>query len=162
MKKNYFPMFVDLSEKKIVVVGGGVIASRRINTLSLFAEKIKVIAPEVLPFVQEAAKCGKVEWVKAVYEKSFLQDADIVVAATNDSMVNHRVKEDCILLEKEQNRRILVNVADNKQLCDFYFPSIVQTEDAVIGINSGGISPSSTKQIRRQIEDCFNKKSIYQ
>ena len=140
-KKKYFPIFIDLSEKKIVVIGGGTIAGRRINTLCHFCDHVLVVAPEVTPVVKELVQQEKVTWIRATYDRSYLTDANLVVAATDHTQVNHQVKADCLELEKEQNRQIFVSVADDKSLCDFYFPSIVQDEEMVIGINSGGAPP---------------------
>lgn len=153
MQKKYFPIFIDLSEKKIVVIGGGAIASRRINTLLSFSEKIVAAAPEITPELQELHRQGRIEWLQESYSRNQIQEADIVIAATNQPKVNHQVKEDCQRIEKETGRQILVGVIDDRDLCDFYFPSIVQNEDVVIGINSGGKSPAFTKKIRKRIEE---------
>ena len=142
MEKKYFPLYVDISKKKIVVIGGGTIATRRVHTLVEFAEQIVVVAPDVTAELATLIDNDKVTWIRESYEKSQIQDAEIVVAATNQPQINHRIKKDCQLLEKESNRQVLVSVVDDKTLCDFYFPSIVQTQDTVIGINSGGKSPA--------------------
>ena len=118
MEKAYFPMFVDLSEKKIVIVGGGKIAARRAETLTLFASDITVIAP----------------------------------AATNNIELNHSIAGECRELERSGGRRILLSVADDRSLCDFYFPSVIQKDEIVIGINSGGSDPGKVKQFRKELE----------
>ena len=64
-KKKYFPIFIDLSEKKIVVIGGGTIAGRRINTLCHFCDRVLVVAPEVTPVVEELVQQEKVTWIRA-------------------------------------------------------------------------------------------------
>ena len=158
--KKYFPIFLDLSEKQIVVIGGGTIAGRRARTLCEFTDHVKVVAPEIGETIQQLLDEKQIEWMPAAYERAHLTGADLVVAATNRPEVNHKVLSDCRAVEQEENRRILVSVADNRNLCDFYFPSIVQTKDAVIGINSGG-SPKHTKQIRQKIEEALGEDSIY-
>lgn len=155
-------MFVDISEKKIVVIGGGTIATRRVNTLLSFAEHIVVVAPEITDDLQEKCEEGGLTWIKEAYCKEHLMDAQIVLALTDQPKVNHQVKADCQRLETETGRRILVNVADDKELCDFYFPSIVQHEEMVVGINAGGSSPALVKNIRKKIETLLNCKSIYE
>ena len=161
MEKKYFPLYMDISKKNIVVIGGGTIATRRVHTLVEFAEQIIVVAPEVSKELEALIESGKVSWILAGYQKEHIQNADIVVAATNEIQVNHQIKKDCQLLEKESNRQILVSVADDKTLCDFYFPSIIKTQDTVIGINSGGKSPGLTKRIRQKIEELLNCESMY-
>lgn len=158
MKKNYFPIFIDLSDKNIVVIGGGTIAGRRAATLCEFAEHVCVIAPEISDQVEKLVSDGKVLWIKDCYQSSYVENADLVVAATDVPEVNHKVKEDCMRLEKEKNRKIFVSVADDRSLCDFYFPGIVKTEDAVIGISSGG-SPKHTKELRQKLEEILKKES---
>ena len=100
MKKNYFPIFIDLSDKKIVVIGGGTIAGRRAATLCEFAEHVCVIAPEISDQVEKLVSDGKVLWIKDCYQSSYVENADLVVAATDVPEVNHKVKEDCMRLEK--------------------------------------------------------------
>lgn len=161
MSKKYFPIFIDLSEKKIVVIGGGTIASRRVSTLLEFAEKLCVVSPELTESLQELHRQGRIEWIQEMYHLSRIKDADMVIAATNQKKVNRQIKSDCRSLEQETGRQILVSVIDDRELCDFYFPSIVQNEDVVIGINSGGKSPALTKRIRKEMESILKSDSIY-
>lgn len=186
MQKKYFPIFIDISEKKIVVIGGGVIATRRVKTLLEFASDITVMAPEVTEELKQMITEGKVVWiqkeyrifnedddivtdiskyreVEAILKDSLysLQEADIVIAATNSPIINHQVRQDCRNLENMYHKSILVSVVDDKNLCDFYFPSIVQTENIVVGINSGGDSPKKTKEIRKKVEDTLKTESVY-
>ena len=162
MKKKYFPIFIDISEKKIVVIGGGVIATRRINTLLNFTEQITVIAPEITAQLHELVKQEAISWLCSEYEMEQITESDIVIAATNQPEINHRIKSDCIQIEKQTGHQILVSVIDAKELCDFYFPSIVQSEDMVIGINSGGTSPAKTKSVRKKIEEVVGNEVAYE
>lgn len=161
MEKKYFPVFMDLSEKKIVVIGGGTIASRRVNTLLSFTESVTVAAPMLSPALQALFQQGRIIWLESEYEKKQIQNADIVIAATNRQEINRQIRRDCRLIEAQTGRRILVNVIDEKALCDFYFPSIVQTQEVVIGINSGGTSPGTSKRIRQKIEAFLKSISLY-
>ncbi|TCS78340.1 precorrin-2 dehydrogenase/sirohydrochlorin ferrochelatase family protein [Muricomes intestini] len=153
MEKSYFPMFVDISEKKIVVVGGGRIAARRVDTLTYFAGNITVIAPEVTRQLLELNEDGRIYCMIREYEKGDIAGADMVLAATDDRQLNHSIADECRVLEREKGRRILFNTADDKDLCDFYFPSVITRDDIVIGINSGGRSPGKVKQVREKLEE---------
>ena len=140
MEKAYFPMFVDISEKEILVVGGGKIAARRIRTLLDFTVHITVITPALDEKLRQYADLEKFRWVQRKYRESDITGSDkpdIVLAATGD--VNAEIGRLC------RSLGICVNVADKKEMCDFYFPSIVKTEEVVIGINSGGANPGATK-----------------
>lgn len=161
MEKKYFPIFIDLSEDDIVVIGGGAIATRRVKTLTGFCKHITVVAPEITSSLQELAAQEKITWRKEKYHKEVIWDADMVLAATNQPDINQRIKKDCLMIKLETGKKILFNAIDDKKNCDFYFPSVVQTEDVVVGINSSGASPKRTKDVRIQIEELLDSISIY-
>ena len=159
--KKYFPLFVDLTEKDVLVVGGGTIAGRRVHTLLGFVDKITVVAPELGKRLQELQEQGKVVWIQDVYRKEYLVYVDMVLAATDNKDVNDQVQQDCIAVMGETGRNILFSRSDDKNQCDFFFPSIVERDGIVIGINSGGVSPAGTKRIRREIEGLLQCESGY-
>ncbi len=146
MERPYFPMFIDISGKKILVVGGGSIALRRVRTLLKFGADIKVIAPELKEELTELETQGKITAERRCYGVGDTEGYEIVLAASDRPDVNRAVKNEC------SERGIPVNTADDKSLCDFYFPSVVMTDDVVIGINSGGTNPGKVKETRREIE----------
>ena len=152
MEKAYFPMFVDISEMKIVAVGGGKIASRRVAVLTQFAGNITVIAPETTESLKELESAGKIHCVRRGYKEADIREADMVLAATNDKQLNHRILTDCRGVEQRRGRKILINVADDRSLCDFYFPSVITRDEIVIGINSSGNNPGKVKQLREKLE----------
>ncbi len=139
----YFPMFVNLETKKIIVVGGGKTALRKINSLLYFGAKIAVIAPHI---------CDEIKQVKGinVHENNLtldvLDNADIVVAATKRTEVNERIGNYC------NEKKIPVNVSDNKELSSFLFPGVVVRDDLVVGITTGGNSTNIAKQIKSMID----------
>ena len=146
MERPYFPMFIDLTDRKIFVAGGGRIARRRIEALVKFGADIHVAAPRVCPEIALLAGEGKIKTVLREYRPSDLDGMDFAIAATDDREVNRAV------YEEYRKRGIPVNVADDKTLCDFYFPALVLTDDVVIGIGSGGESPGRVKEVRQRIE----------
>lgn len=148
----YFPMFVDISGMKIVVIGGGNIAARRIRTLLQFASDITVISPEAMEAVRQLEAQGRIRWIPRGYRTEDIQGADMVLAATNDKPLNEQIVRDCREAEQHRGRKILVNAASDKALCDFYFPSIIKQDDIVIGINSGGKDPGKVKAVRERLE----------
>jgi precorrin-2 dehydrogenase/sirohydrochlorin ferrochelatase len=144
-EKKYFPMFVDLTQKKVTVIGAGNIAKRRIETLLSFAGTIEVIAPDACEKIKELAKEGRLVWKEKEYDREDLYDADLVLSATNNEKVNNDVYSACKCLG------ISVNTASNRMKCDFYFPSILQKEETVIGLNSAG-NPAKTKNVRKEMQ----------
>ena len=146
MGRSYFPLFVDVSEKKIIVAGGGRIAERRVRALLSFAGHITVIAPEISSGLLELCQNGSVRCLKREFHLSDTKEADLVLAVTNDTQLNHEIGIQC---RKEQ---ILVNVADCMELCDFYFPGIISDEEITIGITANGKDHRKVKEVRRKIE----------
>ena len=149
----YFPLFVDLTKKSIIVIGAGKIAARRVKSLLPFVGDMKVIAPEVSSEITEMAASSEGALVveQRPFESSDLDGADMVLAVTNDKELNTRIGALC------KEKKILVNVSHEKELCDFYFPGVVQKDNVVIGITASGKDHSEarkvTEQIRTMMED---------
>lgn len=121
-RKHYFPMFVDLTDKKVVVAGAGTIAKRRIRTLVKFTDELIVVAPEVNQELKQMQQEGKLTILKKHFEREDIYDAALVIAATNDNKVNQEIYTACKCLG------IPVNVCADKTRCDFYFPGIAENE----------------------------------
>ena len=127
----YFPLFVDLEGRQVLVVGGGKIAVRRVRTLLEFGCQITVVSPELRE---------KVLWKKKRYDETDLESPGnvgeasrfIFVLAAAAPEVNEKIVCDC------RKKKIPVNNASNRDQCDFYFPGIAKDGDTVVGITSGG------------------------
>lgn len=141
----YFPIFVDLTDKEILVVGGGAVAGRRIRVLRGFCGRITVVAPELSPEIDAVG----LNFCRRKFELPDLEDKYMVLAATDDTPLNRRIAELC------RERGILVNDASDQRLCDFQFPSVVKDGDVVIGINASGKSHCLVKETRQTIEQCL-------
>lgn len=139
----------------MVVVGGGKVAARRVNTLLKFADDITVIAPEVTEEIKRAALAGKVRWIEAAFSgesgSKLWERADFVLAATNDAACNEEIARLC------KERGIPVNVSHKKELCDFYFPAVAVKENVVAGITASGQSHSQAREIREKIEKALSE-----
>lgn len=134
-----FPLFVDLTGKRVVLVGGGTVASRRIETLRRFGCRIVVIAPEL--------KCGDagLTWLRRAYRPGDLEGAFLAVAATDDREVNRQVGREA------RDLGIPVSVADCQAECSFYFPAVCAGEDLVAGVVSSGTDHHKTARAAREI-----------
>lgn len=150
-EKPYFPMFVDLAEKKIVVAGGGKIAARRVKTLCEFAEDITVVAPRIEKELEELEQQGRIRVRKRCFLEEDIADADLVLAATDDHEVNEQIYEHC------RERRICVNIASDKEKCDFFFPGICRQDHLVVGISASGLDHKAAAQMRRKIQSVMSK-----
>ena len=147
----FFPLFMDLSDKTVAVVGGGRIASRRIRTLLPFCRKIRVIAPELQEslselFTSSREGCCSLTWEKDFYRKDYLRDAFLVLACTDDPLLNSRI------CEEAKKAGAFVNNCSDKSQCDFYFPGIVRKDPVVIGITAGGKDHALAKRVREELE----------
>ncbi len=144
-KKPYFPMFIDLTEKKVVVAGAGTIAKRRIRSLLNFTNHLTVIAPEVNKELKSLEAEGLLTILKRKCEMEDFYSADLVIAATNDAQINNAIYDTC------RKQGILVNVCSDKQKCDFYFPGIAMKNQVVVGITASGKDHKRAKALVEQI-----------
>lgn len=140
--KAHFPLFVDLSEKQILVAGGGNIAARRVHILCSFCNKIKVVAPEICGEI----KSEPVQYEERIFMAGDLDGMDLVLAATNDVLVDQEIYSLC------KKMKIPVNVASDRQKCDFFFPGIVQDENVVVGITASGKNHTQARLVREKIQ----------
>lgn len=142
-------MFVDLSDKNVVVVGGGNIATRRVKTLLQFTRNVTAVAPLMTQDLQELGKAGMVTVLQRAVKRSDLTMAYMVIAATNDHKLNDEIYRVC----KEEG--IYVNIADDKEKCDFYFPGIFMQDELVVGITASGLDHKKARRVRVAIEQAM-------
>lgn len=144
--KRFFPMFVDLTDKKILVVGGGNIATRRIKTLLQFTRNITVVAPKITLEIRELGKAGFIHVETRPVRYSDFKFVYMVISATSDRKLDDDIYRYC------QDAGIYVNVASDKEKCDFYFPGVVIQDEAVVGITASGMDHTKAKRIREKIQ----------
>lgn len=140
---GYFPLFIDIKDKRCLVVGGGKVSLRKTLSLLEFGCKIVVVSPMVL---EEFEEISQIEIIKRKFLKEDLEGCFIVIAATNDREENIKIAG----LSRE--RGIHVNVADVLEECSFYFPSFYRKAPVCISITTEGQSPYISKKLREKIE----------
>jgi precorrin-2 dehydrogenase/sirohydrochlorin ferrochelatase len=141
-----FPLFIDLSDKLCVVVGGGSVATRKVRSLAGFGARIKVVSPELSEKLEELVSERSIEAVRRSYREGDLEGAFIAIAATPDRELNEEIYKYAV------KHNIFVDVADCPQECTFIFPSIVRREDLVVGISTSGGYPALSKSVRKTID----------
>lgn len=146
---KYFPLFVNLENERVVVIGAGDIATRRVDTLLGFGCDIILISPKI---DAKLMMMNHVRTYKRAYHSGDCEGARIVCAATDDREVNHMIYEECARL------KIPVSVADCREECSFYFPAIVTSENVVIGVTASG---EDHTQVRRVAENIRNVQGIF-
>jgi siroheme synthase-like protein len=142
----YYPLFLDLSARRCLVVGGGRVAERKVRMLLKCGARVKVVAPRINESLRRLAEAGRAKVIERTFRDADVRSATLVFAATNERATNEKVREAAIA------RGILVNVADDPELCDFIVPSIVRKGFIVIAISTSGRLPMLAKRLRQEIE----------
>jgi precorrin-2 dehydrogenase / sirohydrochlorin ferrochelatase len=138
-----YPIFLNLSGRRAVVVGGGKVALRKAQDLADAGAKVRVVAPKLLAAF---GKDRRLECVKDAYGPSHLAGAFIVIAATDDETVNARVAADAA------EDGAITNVVDRPSLCDFIVPATVKRGWLTVAISTGGAAPSLARKLRERLE----------
>lgn len=144
---TYPVCLVGLEGRRIIVIGGGAVAARKVQTLLEAGANITVISPE---FCQDLyalqVDSGRIEMVARHYQPGDLEGAFLVIAATDDPPVNEAV------WEESQRHNCLVNIVDDPAHCNFIVPAVVERGDLKIAITTGGASPALARRLREQLE----------
>ena len=140
----YFPMFVDLKDKPILVVGGGAVALRKLKKLAPFGGIPTVVAPEIVP---EIGEMGIAMEKRSFLENDLTPRPALVIAATDDKVINRGVARLC------KSLNIPVNVADDPDSGTFLFPALVQRGSFCAGISTGGASPTAAVYFKERLEE---------
>lgn len=144
---RYYPVYLDLGGRLAVVVGGGAVATRKVRTLVDYGARVLVVAPEPVAEIEQLAAEDVIALERRGYVRGDLDDAFLVVCATDSEEVNRAV-----YVEAEQ-RGCLVNVVDVPELCNFIVPSIVRRGQLQLAISTGGAAPAVAKRLRRHVEE---------
>lgn len=142
----YFPAFLDLKGKSLLVVGGGPVAERKVKKLLAFEPNIKVIAPKVTAGIRDLSKKGRVKLVLRKVRLSDIKGAFAVIVAVDDLQLQKRIYEQC------KKKGILCNSVDSIDYCSFIFPALIVKGDVVIGISTSGRVPALSRAIREYLE----------
>lgn len=143
---DYFPIFTKIKKRHCLVVGGGVIAVRKVHLLLKAGASITVCAPELADSLLEKAKNNQITVINEAFHDDLITGKWLVIAATNQRHINEHIAQ---LAEQKQ---ILVNVVDEPDLCTFIMPSIVDRSPIVVAISSGGKAPVLARLIRERLE----------
>jgi uroporphyrin-III C-methyltransferase / precorrin-2 dehydrogenase / sirohydrochlorin ferrochelatase len=143
---RYLPLFLDLRDRRVLLVGGGAIAERKFALLAAAQARVRIVAPALGKTLALAAARGAVEHVARAFTAEDLDGAWLAVAATGDPSTNRAVAEAAAA------RRILVNVVDELALSSAIVPAIVDRSPLVVAVSSAGVAPELARLVRRRIE----------
>ncbi|MDW6092895.1 siroheme synthase [Vibrio rhizosphaerae] len=144
---RYFPLFMDLSERAVLVVGGGEVASRKTEALVKAGAQVTILSPELSESLLRLWHDDVIHWIQQRYDSAFLTRNYVQVWATTDhAALNHQIHADAKLLG------LLVNVVDDQPYCDFITPAMIDRGLIQVAISSGGSSPVLVRNIRESVE----------
>jgi len=151
LTKEYFAAFLNVENKLCIVIGGGKVAERKVESLLKAKAKVKVISPELTAKLKILAEEGKICWEKRGYQRGDLEGAWLVIAATNDPEVQKEVYKEA------EEKRIFCNVVDVPELCSFIVPSVVRRGKVNIAISTFGASPAVARRLRETLQQLIGK-----
>lgn len=144
-----YPVNLKIDNRLCVIVGGGVVASRKVDSLLLCGADVRVISPEVCRKLSQMADQERIHWLQRGYEHGDLKDAFLVIAATDLRELQDRIAKDA------QECNILINVVDDPGACTFQVPATVRRGEFMVAISTGGGSPAFSALVRREIETVY-------
>jgi len=146
-----YPIFLELGDRRVVLIGGGAVATRKASDLLGAGARLVVVTDRAGDVLTNLCAKHGAELIRARYAKEYLGEAALVIAATNDQKVNRQVYADC------QTLGILCNVVDDPQHCDFFVPAVVKRGDLQIAIGTEGNCPAYAGHLRKKLERMFTE-----
>jgi len=143
---QYYPIFLDLRGRRVVVVGGGKVAERKVRGLVRAQATVRVISPRLTPRLALLAAKKKVAVTARAYRKRDLKRATLVFAATNDPATQRAVRRDA------EVAGAFVNLADNPRDSSFLVPTSFSQGDLLVAISTSGASPALARRLRKQLQ----------
>jgi uroporphyrin-III C-methyltransferase/precorrin-2 dehydrogenase/sirohydrochlorin ferrochelatase len=143
---RYFPVFMDLLDQQVLIVGGGAVAARKAKLLARAGARILIAARETGDEINEMIRDGRVVLIAGVYRPDLMKSVRLVFAATSDRVLNRRVFHDA------ERFGVPVNVVDDPELCRFISPAVIDRSPVQVAVSSGGASPVLARHIRTWIE----------
>jgi len=143
--ETYYPLFADLRGRRCLVVGGGLIAQRKVAMLVSCGAAVSVVSPDVTRRLGAYARQGRIRHVARRFRPSDLRGVWLAFAATDDERINEAVSRHAA------RRRIFANVVDRKPLCSFIAPAIARRGNLVMAVSTGGGSPALAKKLRSDL-----------
>ena len=139
----YFPAFINLKEKDILIVGGGKIAGDKLSHLLDFTSNITIISPDISSKIDILIKKYGIKYKQRIYKQGDLKRFEIVIVAVDDISLQQQIYNEARSLPK-----CLVNSVDSVNYCDFIFPSYIKKDDLTIAVSTSGSSPAMAKHLR--------------
>jgi uroporphyrin-III C-methyltransferase/precorrin-2 dehydrogenase/sirohydrochlorin ferrochelatase len=143
---NYFPVFFDLAGQKVLIVGGGDVALRKVSLLERTGAAITVVAPQIAPELMERAAAGKLKLAIREFAPGDLDGVRLVIVATSRRAVNRWIAK------LADSRNVPVNVVDDREASRFIVPAIIDRDPVLVAVSTGGTSPVLARRLRERLE----------
>ena len=156
MEQNYFPFFIDITGKKVLMAGAGSIALRRVSALLRFGAVITVVAPQMreeFQILQQKYGTERLRLEQKECGPEHIKGYDLVLTATDSTKIDRMIWETC------KKQHIWVNVASDQSLCDFRFPALAETEELIVGITSNTGDHKKVRSVSAQIRKVLETKN---
>jgi uroporphyrin-III C-methyltransferase/precorrin-2 dehydrogenase/sirohydrochlorin ferrochelatase len=148
---DYFPVFFDLKAQKVLIVGGGEVALRKVTLLERTGADMRLVAPEIRPELMARAAAGKLKLAMREFVPDDLQGVRMVIVATSHRAVNRWIAK------LSDARGIPVNVVDDREASRFIVPAIIDRDPVLVAISTGGTSPVLARRLRERLEGLVPK-----
>jgi len=148
---KYYPIHLDIKNRKCLIVGGGAVGTRKVNTLLECGAHVTVVSPDPTSQLTRLASAESITLKRRAYQSDDLTGMFLVIGATDDESLNRQISNDA------ERVHILCNIADRPEVCNFILPSIVRRGDLVITISTSGKSPALAKHLRQKMETQFGR-----
>ncbi len=145
-KFPYYPIFIDVENHDVLIIGGGAVCARKAETMMRYGAHVTVVAPEVTEEISSWAKKRRLRVKRKEYDTADLNGASMVIASTDDARVNERIARDC------RQRKIPINVVDVTHLCEFIVPAIVEQGSIQLAVSTGGKSPALARTLKEELK----------
>jgi len=149
---NYFPVFFDLVKQKVLVVGGGEVALRKVALLERAGASVTLVAPQIHPDLKERAAAGAIKLTVREFVPDDLDGARLVIVATSRRAINRWIAQ------LSESRGIPVNVVDDREASRFIVPAIIDRDPVLVAVSTGGTSPVLARRLRERLEALLPKK----
>lgn len=144
---GYYPIFLEMKDRRCVVIGGGTVAERKVEGLVAVGANVTVISLGITDRLKELLKQGAIRHVAREYQAGDRAGYDLVFVATDNSVINAAVSSEA------RSLHIWVNSADDPDHCDFILPAVIRRGDLAVAVSTSGVSPAVARAIREELDE---------
>jgi len=147
---GYYPIFLEMKDRRCVVIGGGAVAERRVEGLVAVGANVTVISPAITEGLRDLLTQGAIRHVAREYQTGDRAGYDLFFVATDNLEIN------AVVSSEARSLRVWVNSADDPDHCDFILPGVIRRGDLTVAVSTGGVSPAVTRAIREELDEYFH------